>query len=199
MKLQFYSEYIPGTRLKQADMDGATGLDFLKKVFFISDGVMLTQIRVRVGDQLVPVKKYRFGEHPSAQLGTLHEDNGRKLTDGVESTGPDSSMVLWDAKLGSRTLTVDLESVKKLHQISLHMLSFESKNIYEPADVHFSVSEDGINWFPPYLVNRCLFATNGEGDVVHSAHFPEGTCARYLKAEIVPQSGRCAISEITAY
>ena len=45
LKLQFYSEYIPGTRLKQADMDGATGLDFLKKVFFISDGVMLTQIR----------------------------------------------------------------------------------------------------------------------------------------------------------
>jgi len=45
MKLQFHSEYIPGTRLKQADMDGATGLAFLKKVFFISDGVMLTQIR----------------------------------------------------------------------------------------------------------------------------------------------------------
>ena len=45
MNLQFHDEYIPGTKLKQTDMDGLTGLDFLKKVFFISDGVMLTQIR----------------------------------------------------------------------------------------------------------------------------------------------------------
>ncbi len=45
MNLQFHDEYIPGTKLKQAEMDGLTGLDFLKKVFFISDGVMLTQIR----------------------------------------------------------------------------------------------------------------------------------------------------------
>lgn len=45
MKLQFQNDLIPGTKLKQSDMDGLTGLDFLKKVFFISDGVMLTQIR----------------------------------------------------------------------------------------------------------------------------------------------------------
>ena len=45
MKLRFYDELIPGTKLKQSDMDGLTGLDFLKKVFFISEGVMLTQIR----------------------------------------------------------------------------------------------------------------------------------------------------------
>ena len=45
MKLQFHNDLIPGTKLKQSDMDGLTGLDFLKKVFFISDGVMLTQIR----------------------------------------------------------------------------------------------------------------------------------------------------------
>ena len=45
MKLQFYDDMIPGTKLKRSDMEGLTGLDFLKKVFFISDGVMLTQIR----------------------------------------------------------------------------------------------------------------------------------------------------------
>ncbi|MBQ8212714.1 MAG: DUF1836 domain-containing protein [Clostridia bacterium] len=45
MKLRFYDDLIPGTKLKQSDMDGLTGLEFLKKVFFISDGVMLTQIR----------------------------------------------------------------------------------------------------------------------------------------------------------
>ena len=45
MILQFNDKLIPGTKLKQSDMDGLTGLDFLKKVFFISDGVMLTQIR----------------------------------------------------------------------------------------------------------------------------------------------------------
>ena len=45
MKLKFYDEYIPGTKLKQSDMDGLTGLAFLKKVFFISEGVMMTQIR----------------------------------------------------------------------------------------------------------------------------------------------------------
>lgn len=45
MNLQFQDDRIPGTRLKQSEMEGATGLAFLKKVFFISDGVMLTQIR----------------------------------------------------------------------------------------------------------------------------------------------------------
>ncbi len=45
MNLQFHDELIPGTKLKQSDMEGLTGLEFLKKVFFISDGVMLTQIR----------------------------------------------------------------------------------------------------------------------------------------------------------
>lgn len=45
MNLQFQDDRIPGTRLKQSDVDGATGMAFLKKVFFISEGVMLTQIR----------------------------------------------------------------------------------------------------------------------------------------------------------
>ncbi len=45
MKLQFHDDLIPGTKLKRAEMDGLTGLAFLKKVFFISDGVMLSQIR----------------------------------------------------------------------------------------------------------------------------------------------------------
>lgn len=45
MRLQVYDDLIPGTKLRMSDMDGLTGLAFLKKVFFISDGVMLTQIR----------------------------------------------------------------------------------------------------------------------------------------------------------
>lgn len=45
MYLQFYDDLIPGTKLKRSDMDGLTGQAFLKKVFFVSDGVMLTQIR----------------------------------------------------------------------------------------------------------------------------------------------------------
>lgn len=45
MKLQFQDDLIPGTKLKRAEMDGLTGLAFLKKVFFISNGVMLSQIR----------------------------------------------------------------------------------------------------------------------------------------------------------
>jgi len=45
MNLQFYDDFIPGTKLKKADMENLTGLAFLKKVFFVSEGVMLTQIR----------------------------------------------------------------------------------------------------------------------------------------------------------
>ncbi len=45
MKLQLQDDLIPGTRLKRSEMDGLTGLAFLKKVFFISNGVMLSQIR----------------------------------------------------------------------------------------------------------------------------------------------------------
>ena len=45
MNLQLQDRLIPGTKLKRSDMDNLTGLDFLKRVFFVSEGVMLTQIR----------------------------------------------------------------------------------------------------------------------------------------------------------
>lgn len=45
MNLQIKDELIPGTKLLRSDMGGVTGLEFLNKVFFISEGVMLTQIR----------------------------------------------------------------------------------------------------------------------------------------------------------
>lgn len=45
MNLHIKDELIPGTKLSRAEMGGVTGLDFLSKIFYISDGVMLTQIR----------------------------------------------------------------------------------------------------------------------------------------------------------
>ncbi len=45
MQLQIKDELIPGTKLLRSEMGGVTGLEFLSKIFFISDGVMLTQIR----------------------------------------------------------------------------------------------------------------------------------------------------------
>ncbi len=45
MRLHVQDELIPGTKLKKKEMEQLTGLAFLKKVFFVSEGVMLTQIR----------------------------------------------------------------------------------------------------------------------------------------------------------
>jgi len=45
MNLQIKDVFIPGTKLLRSDMGGVTGLEFLSKIFFITDGVMLTQIR----------------------------------------------------------------------------------------------------------------------------------------------------------
>lgn len=45
MYLQVNDPMIPGTILKRDDMAGLTGMAFLKQIFFISNGVMLTQIR----------------------------------------------------------------------------------------------------------------------------------------------------------
>lgn len=45
MNLQINEENIPGTILRREAMGGVTGLEFLKKIFYISDGIMLTQIR----------------------------------------------------------------------------------------------------------------------------------------------------------
>ena len=45
MNLQIKDELIPGTKLYRSEMGGVTGLEFLNKIFFISNGVMLTQIR----------------------------------------------------------------------------------------------------------------------------------------------------------
>lgn len=45
MKLRIDSGLIPGTIKIKADMGNVTGMEFLDKVFFISNGVMLSQIR----------------------------------------------------------------------------------------------------------------------------------------------------------
>ena len=45
MNLQINEELIPGTILNRKDMGDVTGMEFLKKIFYISDGVMLTQLR----------------------------------------------------------------------------------------------------------------------------------------------------------
>ncbi len=45
MNLQINDEYIPGTMLRRDAMGDVTGIDFLNKIFYISDGIMLTQIR----------------------------------------------------------------------------------------------------------------------------------------------------------
>lgn len=45
MNLQIRDDFIPGTRLHRSEMGGVTGMEFLSKVFFISNGVMLSQIR----------------------------------------------------------------------------------------------------------------------------------------------------------
>ena len=45
MNLQIKDPLIPGTILNRKAMGDVTGLDFLNKIFFISSGVMLSQIR----------------------------------------------------------------------------------------------------------------------------------------------------------
>ncbi len=45
MNLQINEELIPGTILSRKAMGDVTGMEFLNKIFYISDGVMLTQIR----------------------------------------------------------------------------------------------------------------------------------------------------------
>ena len=45
MNLILDDSMIPGTILKRADMGDSTGMDFLQKIFYISDGIMLSQIR----------------------------------------------------------------------------------------------------------------------------------------------------------
>ena len=49
MKLIFSNPTIPGTQLKRDDINGLTGQAFLRQVFFVSDGVMLSQIRKIAG------------------------------------------------------------------------------------------------------------------------------------------------------
>lgn len=45
MNLQVNEELIPGTILNRTAMGDVTGLAFLNKIFYISNGIMLTQIR----------------------------------------------------------------------------------------------------------------------------------------------------------
>ncbi|MFA6948811.1 MAG: DUF1836 domain-containing protein [Eubacteriales bacterium] len=45
MYLGIQDDHIPGTTMLRSDMGNVTGLEFLNKIFFITDGIMLAQIR----------------------------------------------------------------------------------------------------------------------------------------------------------
>ena len=45
MKLEIESRLIPGTLMDKVKMGNVTGLEFLDKIFYITDGIMLAQIR----------------------------------------------------------------------------------------------------------------------------------------------------------
>lgn len=45
MNIEIDDPLIPGTILKRKNMGDVTGLEFLNKIFYITDGIMLTQIR----------------------------------------------------------------------------------------------------------------------------------------------------------
>lgn len=45
MKLEIESRLIPGTLMDKVEMGNVTGLEFLDKIFYITDGIMLSQIR----------------------------------------------------------------------------------------------------------------------------------------------------------
>ena len=45
MNLEIHDTMVPGTRLTRAAAGNVTGRDFLDRVFFPSDGVMLSRIR----------------------------------------------------------------------------------------------------------------------------------------------------------
>lgn len=45
MNLIIDDSMIPGTILKKSDMGDSTGLEFLNKIFFITDGIMMGEIR----------------------------------------------------------------------------------------------------------------------------------------------------------
>ena len=45
MTLGIVDDHIPGTIMLKSDMGNVTGLEFLDKIFFITDGIMLQQIR----------------------------------------------------------------------------------------------------------------------------------------------------------
>lgn len=160
--------------------------------------LMLSQLRVLAGDTVLPVSRYKLLVRPAAKLGSTHVDSGKQLTDGTESSGFDNAVVLWDAREGARTLTVDLEQPQKLHSVSLHTLACEEKEVFVPDSVVLSASDDGRNWYEPQEINRYSLTANGVGDVVFQAQFSREPTARWLRAEISPREGYCGISEITA-
>lgn len=45
MNINMKDKYIPGTRVSKDEMHGITGKEFLDKIFFMSDGIMLNRIR----------------------------------------------------------------------------------------------------------------------------------------------------------
>jgi len=45
MNIGIKDENIPGTRLRKNEMGNVTGMEFLNKIFFITDGIMLSQVR----------------------------------------------------------------------------------------------------------------------------------------------------------
>jgi len=161
---------------------------------------MFSELMVKSGGTIVPIKQYTLLTLPYADMGTLQIDDGLKLTDGMVSNSMDNGVARWDATEGEKTLTVNMEEAKNISRITLHAIGGGVNEVFAPKQVAFYTSLDGNSWIAVKTIKKDVLIQDGsrQFDVTYDVKLSDVTKAQYLRAVVTLGQGMCALSDISA-
>jgi hypothetical protein len=147
--------------------------------------IALDEIEVEPATNLALGKPYTLEPAKKAQ----YPDDGRKLTDGVLSTGfGDGKTVGW---YGTRTsVIVDLGQARKVDKVRVHVEGGGAGAVYLPRSITLSTSTDGQSWTP--VLRRIVPPAEPVGEQETIMQWLEGAvdavAARYVKLDFIPNA-----------
>lgn len=146
-------------------------------------------VNLALGKSYTLETPYPRDSHFSTVEAAHPDDTGRQLTDG-EYGGTTFSNKAYVGSIwqGSRIVTIDLEQVSTIQEISVNVLQDLPVGIFFPKQVQFSISHNGKVWEKLDTVNNEI-STTEKGPLTQKLTLQGvNKVARYVKAEITVDS-----------
>ncbi|MDH7568679.1 MAG: DUF4855 domain-containing protein [Armatimonadota bacterium] len=166
------------------------------------DGVgwtMLSEVECLQGEVNVAAGRgYRLVPPPTSEA--KYADDGKRLTDGIVTRGPDGWRHCVGWNMGNPAVTVDLGRTHNLRMVRAHLVGGGSGGAFFPSEMVVTWSTDGRTWSAPVTTTeRPVESGNAVLPGYMTVRLASDTRARWLRISFVCRTAWCMVDEIEVY